>query len=47
MRPLGLIFKYHSSFCSFFAMSICTTLYFKPSSSRVMEAFCPLGVPEV
>jgi len=44
---IRLIFKNHSSFCTFFAMSILCTLYFRPNSSNVQLIFCPLGVPAV
>ena len=44
---LRLIFRNHSSFCSFLAISILRTVYGRPSSSRVMLIFWPLGVPDV
>ena len=47
MRPLGLILRNQSSFCSFFDKEMGCTLHFKPSSSIKMLAFQPFGVPAV
>lgn len=44
---IRLIFRNHSSFCTFFAMSIFWTLQGTPSSSSVQLILCPLGVPAV
>ena len=44
---LRLIFKNQFSFCTLLVMSTLWTLYLMPSSSRVMDIFCPFGVPEV
>ena len=46
-RNLRLIFRNQSSFCTFLLISIFSTEYLIPSSSRVMLSFCPLGVPDV
>ncbi len=46
-EELRLIFRYHSSFCVFLEISTCVTSYSSPSSSSVIETFCPLGVPAV
>ena len=47
MRPFGLIFKNHSSFCSFFDKLMEWTLHGILSSSMIILAFHPLGVPAV
>ena len=47
MRPLGLILRNHSSFCSFLDREMGCTLHFRPSSSIKMLAFQPFGVPAV
>lgn len=47
MRPLGLILRNQSSFCSFLDKEMGCTLHFKPSSSTKMLAFQPFGVPAV
>jgi hypothetical protein len=43
--PLGLILINQGSFCTFVLMSMASKLYGIPSSSKVMEAFQPFGVP--
>ena len=47
MRPLGLIFKNQSSFCSILERLMAWILYGICNSSSNMLAFQPFGVPEV
>ena len=47
VQNVRLIFKYQSSFCTFFEISTCVVSYLIPSSSSVIEIFWPLGVPDV
>ncbi len=44
MRPLGLILRNSGVFWSFFWRDMAWTVYGRPSSSRVIEIFTPLGV---